>query len=82
MSKADKMFEGLGYEKIREHEFEETKGDVATELILYKNDNGTSIEFWDDKTISKIDNYSMESYITIKELQALHKKCEELGWIK
>jgi len=82
MSESDKMFEKLGYEKIKEYEFEEPENDNITELILYKNgEEGLVIEFWNDKTISKSSNYD-ESYLTMQELQAVHTKCKELGWIE
>lgn len=82
MSKADEMFKKLGYEKIKEYKFEKPENDDITELILYKNgDKGLEIEFWNDKSVSKMCNYD-ESYITMQELQAINKKVEELGWIK
>ena len=54
MSESDKMFEKLGYEKIKEYEFEEPENDNITELILYKNgEEGLVIEFWNDNTKCK-----------------------------
>ena len=81
MSEADKLFEELGYIKKKEHEFKEVKNDdEVTELILYKNEvKGEEIEFWNDKTISKMCCFDV-SYLTIQELHAINKKCEELGW--
>ena len=81
MSEADRLFKDLGYEKIVEHKYKQPDNDEETELILYRDD-GTllEIEFWNDKTISKSNGYDV-SYITMQELQAINKKCQELGWI-
>ena len=82
MSKADEMFEELGYEKIVEHKFKEPDDydDGVTELILYRDEvKGLEIEFWNDRTISKTSNYDV-SYLTIQELQAINEKVKELGW--
>ena len=82
MSKADEMFEKLGYIKIKEHKFEEPYNEEVTELILYRDEvKRTEIEFWNDKTISKSCGFDM-SYITMQELQAINEKCKELGWIE
>ena len=81
MSKADKMFEELGYEKIVEHKFKEPDDydDDVTELILYRDEvKGLEIEFWNDRTISKTSNYDV-SYLTMQELQAINEKVKELG---
>ena len=82
MSKADEMFEELGYEKIVEHKFKEPDDydDGVTELILYRDEvKGLEIEFWNDRTISKTSNYDV-SYLTIQELQAINEKVKELEW--
>ena len=66
---ADFMFEQLGYKK---EEF-----DVWVKY--HKEDMG--IEFWfDDKTITKNQEVELYSFITIPELKAINKKCQELGW--
>lgn len=81
---ADKMFENLGYEKIVEHKFKKLKDnkDLITEIIMYRNEiTNLEISFWNDKTISKEKNYD-ESYLTVKEIQAINLKCKELGWIE
>ncbi len=83
MSKADEIFEELGYEKIVEHKFKEPDDydDGATELILYRDEvKGLEIEFWNDRTISKTSNYDI-SYLTMEELQAMNLKVKELRWI-
>lgn len=68
MSEADKMFEKLGYYKNFDNVTHE-----------YRNENNGDlfeIDFWLEKeTVSK--NY----YITMEELKAINKKCEELGWL-
>lgn len=82
MSEADEMFEEMGYEKIVEHKFNEPDDyeDGVTEFILYRDEvKGLEISFWNDRTISKTSNYDV-SYLTMQELQAINKKCEELGW--
>ena len=67
---ADEMFEKLGYKK---EEF-----DV---WVDYQKED-MEIEFWfDDKTITKNQEKELYSFITIPELKAINKKCEELGWI-
>ena len=83
MSKADEIFEELGYEKIVEHKFKEPDDyyDGVTELILYRDEvKGLEIEFWNDRTISKTSNYDI-SYLTMEELQAMNLKVKELRWI-
>lgn len=40
------------------------------------------IQFWYDKTVSKYNKKTEETdYISMQELQAINKKCEELGWL-
>lgn len=75
MSEADKMFEELGYEKIIENNIE----------ILYEKER----RFWDkeisfdliDRQIRVEMGAGDSEPITMQELQAINKKCEELGWI-
>lgn len=71
MSKADEMFEKLGYIKI--------KTDLETK---YRNDIG-EIRFWKPaKTIIKQDEDGGYLAIKMKELQAINEKCKEMGWIE
>lgn len=72
---ADEMFEELGYEKVSDDKY-------SFEYRKILDDDLFEINFWkEDKTISK--NYYREmGYITTKELQAINKKVEELGWMK
>ena len=81
MSKADKMFEELGYEKeenlelqyiqfrkfIFQNEFQDIIFDLKHNLLNFRREN---INFY--RTITAI--------ISIKELQAINEKVKELGW--
>lgn len=69
MSEADKMFEELGYEKFE-----------GLRTIDFYNDDGL-IQF--DKACKHIHiNKNEETdFITLKELQAINKKVEELKWM-
>lgn len=71
MSKADEMFEELGYAK------EETtwKEDNKKHFVEY-NSNDTQIQFSIDTKHILITNI-----LNIKELQAINEKCKELGWL-
>lgn len=82
MSKADEMFEELGYEKKIEHEFKESDDDDdVIELILYRDEvKCLEIEFWSDKTISKTSGYDV-SYLSMQELKAINEKVKDLGWL-
>lgn len=68
MSEADKMFKSLGYKR---KVYQDT--DELFEL-RYEN-NGK--EIWFDKLREE---FGSLSGIGIKELQAINKKVEELGW--
>ena len=73
MSKADKLFEKLGYYK----DFD----DITHEYRKEKDGDLYEIDFWlNEKTVSK--NYYRDfGYITMQELQAINMKCKELGWL-
>ena len=68
---ADEMFEEFGYTKI------------VTDLeIKYRDDIG-EIRFWKPaKTVMKQDEDGRYLAIKMKELKAINKKCQELGWIE
>lgn len=69
MSKADEMFEELGYKIDDENNYV---------TAFYKNDKlfGQFINFYHAfKTFNKIGS------ITMQELQAINEKCRELGWL-
>lgn len=77
MSKADEMFEKLGYEKK----------EYNKEIIFYFQRNGFKEEYGFE--FNNIDReiypvcYGKNDeaiYITIQELQAINEKVKELGW--
>ena len=68
---ADEMFEELGYTNVRQNEY----------WIVYKGkekDIDFSLRY---KTIV-LENEKKSKKLTMQELQAIYKKCEELKWIK
>ena len=67
ISKADEMFEELGYEKIDEDY-----------KILYIAVGIQRIEF---NKIDKKINIIFPQNFTMQELEAINKKVEELGWL-
>lgn len=69
MSKADEMFEELGYKKFE-----------GLRTIDFYNDNGL-IQF--DKTYKcvHINKNEETDYIDMQELQATNEKAKELGWL-
>lgn len=76
MSKADKMFEELGYtikEKVR----------FTLDRLVYKNlKDDTMISFCEEyKVVLKTQDIYPKA-IDMQELKVINKKCEELGWIK
>lgn len=79
MSVVDKMFEELGYEKITNRHDQV----FHIEYVKYNEnrDKSITIQFWNDKTFDKINNFEEVEYITMQELKAINYKCEELGWI-
>ena len=66
---ADEMFKELGY-KHNEFMYE-----------IYYTKEGKTISFWTDrkKVESRVGVISVGN--TMQELQAINKKCKELGWI-
>lgn len=70
--KADKMFKELGYEKQAESIFG----------LVYRNKNNYAEITFDlgDETICASIHDDESVYLNMKELQAINKKCEELGW--
>lgn len=70
MSEADKMFEELGYGKCED-----------LRKIHYINKENERIVFNKDTRKFYKESYEYEDYITMQELQAINKKCKELGWI-
>lgn len=71
---ADKMFNDLGYEKVRDDE----------RFIKYRKPHDNDYIVMDKETKDFIKNFDFAYWkaITMEELQAINKKVEELGWIK
>lgn len=60
------MFEELRFPKITEDEFN----------ILYRDDQGNYIKF------EKYDkDFASNCFLSMNDLKAINKKCEELGWM-
>ncbi len=70
LSKADKMFEELGYKKFE-----------VLRTIDFYNDNGL-LQFDKDCKVIHINKNEETDFITMQELQAINKKIEELKWEK
>lgn len=70
MSKADKMFEKLGYEKIYEDDLFTQYDGKVTNIEISKN----------EVLINKKTKYKTV-ILTRPELQAINLKCKELGWL-
>lgn len=68
MSKADKMFEELGYKKNFEDKYRAN----------YEHSVETIINFDKDVKTLRIYNNSID----MQELQAINEKCKELGWLE
>lgn len=74
--KAQQMFEKLGYRCIK-----------SDRSIWYINDsdeeNYRSVEFYFcDCTFDAIGNYGDPLMVNVKELEAINKQCEEIGWLE
>lgn len=72
MSKADEMFEKLGYRKYSN-----------TYSTFYQNNSKSKEILFDveDKDFVCQDMYDYDGlYITMQELQAINEKVKELGW--
>ena len=72
MSKADEMFEKLGYfqRKIKD-EIRYTRHENKAKIVFKLNLNEVLSEYVDGSSSS----------ITMRELQAINKKVKELGWL-
>ena len=73
---AREMFEKLGYRCIK-----------SNNSIWYINDsdeeNYRSVEFYFcDCTFDAIGNYGDPLMVNVKELEAINKQCEEIGWLE
>lgn len=71
---ADEMFEELGYKEV--------KTQIPKAIKLYKDDDNVYLFNLDYKDFYKSGEYDgMCDHITMQELQAINKKCLEMGWI-
>ena len=91
---ADEMFKSMGYKQIKHNVEPIGNNEWVTQdepYISYTQEDGTAIE--EIKFSFYGENVWFKGYrkdwgrlvpcpITMKELQAINKKCEELGWIK
>lgn len=75
MSEADEMFEELGYKKY-ESEIEIKYIFEGTDTIIFnKKIKDIAFYIWNDgKT-------PLNKTLNVYEIQAINKKCEELGWL-
>lgn len=71
MSKADEMFEKLGYGKYEDLRKIHYIDKDTQRIILNK----------DTKKFYK-EGHDYVDYISMQELQAINKKCQELGWLE
>lgn len=71
MSRADKMFEKLGYIKESDYYYHSKEETKRKHIRFLKNYKEVIVE-------SKL-NFSYE--ITMQELQAINEKVKELGWV-
>ena len=71
---ADELFEELGYKKQYENEsiYYYMDIDLKDNYIVFETEY---------KSFAKISYYHDAGDITMQELQAIIKKCQELGWI-
>jgi len=75
MSKADEMFEKLGYKKSSSLKTINRYEKVTDEHIYHFIFNEKM------KIFSKTCDYG-KTHIRAEEIQAINKKCKELGWIE
>lgn len=71
MSKADEMFEELGYSKLSEVGNNER-------VIIYRNTKGKYIQF--NHLVKKVSLEGNYKWVDMQELQAINEKIKELGW--
>lgn len=68
MSKADEMFEKLGYRKLQV---------IGLQECAYSNGKGKEIIF---NKMKRFGLYGMYQWLSLEELQAINEKVKELGW--
>ena len=74
MSKADEMFNELGYELLNEYD-----KDFDNNFIVYLKVAKTIRFKKSNHKVSVRD--TQRNYIDMQELQAINEKCKELGWL-
>jgi hypothetical protein len=76
MSKADRLFAKLGYEKVmcedKDYDKNYIKYEKFSRTIIFKREN---------KRYCIIGKQKYRVYVTMQELQAIYLKCKELKWI-
>ena len=73
MSKAEEMFEELGYKKTHTQ-----LGDIK----YYKDNDNVIVFKLNDRSFYKSGEYDgMSDSITMRELQAINEFCKEKGWL-
>lgn len=74
---ADEMFEELGYRKLNKKEMELKFYKEYAELVecYYEKPMTVCAIFYKNKSFDVISSKNMQ------ELQAINKKCQELGWL-
>lgn len=78
MSEADKMFEELGFKRIKGKDFYMfVRGEL--EITFYMKDKLIGINTDTGETVFDTTIYGCTE-ITVGEFQAISKKVEELGW--
>lgn len=79
MSKADEMFEKLGY--IKKIHINKDKEEI--DFIGYdKRADEIEMEDWSLTFLMKARMITTNIVINMQELQAINEKCKELGWIE
>lgn len=78
MSKADEMFEKLGYEYNEERDI----FDNIKEFYILPSQLKEIVFYHKDRKIACCQYYDCFDYITMQELQAINEKVKELGWNK
>lgn len=93
MSKADKMFEDLGFEKeempeIKRIEYKYMYEDTAEGLVEPGSEVIAQVIIFelDMKTVAVCDEVKCGDYLSadfgMKDLQAINEKAKELGWLE
>ena len=80
ISKIDKLFKEIGYRKKMKNEAK-----IKLTMDVYENKNKERIELWSPTniTIRKKYCYLKECcHLTVQEIKAIYKKCEEKGWLE